>query len=378
MTREEDLVRSTTSAIAATIRDVPPLGLRSGPEVLIVGSGEPGHRPGSRRRVSRLVPVGAAAMVAAAAIGLVALSASVPHGDGARRGSTVPAGAAVSAARVPEYYVAVTPTGRLVAGNTETGKTVAGIDAPPGLVFDAVTAASDDRTFLASAAPAPPSRGAIGCMPIGVGADLGGYLYLVRLTPGTGQLTLLASIPRAGVLAAALSASGQELAVASATGTSSAVPAYSVSVYSAPAGRPLHAWTTATDVFGKNSHLQALTWVDDDKGIMFATNTAAGDPGVTAGDGPAAGRHGRRERPRGRQPCRLVHDARLRIPADQRRRQHHRVRVGHRRVPVQFHDDGDVAGVPGHGPDELAHALQGVHAIPRAPAGPVGGNNALG
>jgi hypothetical protein len=284
MTREEDLVRSTTSAIAATIHDVPPLGLRSGPEVLIIGSGEPGHRPGSRRWGSRLVPVGAAVMVAAAAIALVALSASVPHGDGAQPGSTLPAGAALSSASVPEYYLAVTPAGRLVAGNTETGKTVAAIDAPQGLVFDAVTAASDDRTFIASAAPAPPSRGALGSAPIGAGADLGGHLYLVRLAPGTGQpsqLTPLAFTPPAGVLAVALSASGRELAVASATGASSAAPAYSVSVYSVPAGRLLHAWTTATDVFGKNSHLQALTWVDDDKGIMFATNTAAGDPGVT-------------------------------------------------------------------------------------------------
>jgi hypothetical protein len=116
---------------------------------------------------------------------------------------------------------------------------------------------------------------------VGAGADLGGHLYLVRLAPGTGQpsqLTPLAFPPLAGVLAVALSPSGQELAVASATGTSSAAPAYSVSVYSVPAGRPLHAWTTTTDVFGKNSHLQALTWVDDDKGIMFATNTG---PGVT-------------------------------------------------------------------------------------------------
>jgi hypothetical protein len=43
----------------------------------------------------------------------------------------------------------------------------------------------------------------------------------------------------------------------------------------------LHAWTSTTNVFGKNSHLQALTWVDGDRGIMFAANTMAGEPGIT-------------------------------------------------------------------------------------------------
>jgi hypothetical protein len=108
-------------------------------------------------------------------------------------------------------------------------------------------------------------------------------VYLVRLAPGTAkpsQLTALAVEPTTGFLAMALSASGRELAVASAAGTSGKVSAYSVSIYSVTTGRLLHAWTSATNVFGKYWDLY-LTWVDGDRGIMFAADTMAGERGIT-------------------------------------------------------------------------------------------------
>ncbi len=273
MTREEDLIRSTTAAIAATVRDVPPLRLRTGTDVVIIGPSEPG-RTRNRRWRSRLAPAGAVVTVAAVAVALVITARVAPNEHGASPVNSPSAGASAS---VPEHYMAVTPSGDLVAGDTKTGKTVATIDAPPGLVFDGVAAGPDDQMFIVSAAPAPPPPHAtLGVAPPGQGSFLGRKLYLVRLTPGTAQpsrLTPLAVTPPVGVLAVALSQSGQKLAVASATNTSVAVPAYSVSIYSVTTGRLLRAWTSATNVFGANSHLQGLTWVDGDRGIMFATNT---------------------------------------------------------------------------------------------------------
>jgi hypothetical protein len=279
MTREEDLIRSTTAAIAATVRDVPPLRLRSGADVVIIGPGEP-RRARNRRWRSRLAPVGAVVTVAAVAVALVIMARVAPNEHGASPVNSPPAGASAS---VPEHYMAVTPSGDLVAGDTKTGKTVATIDAPQGLVFDGVAGGADDQRFVVSAAPASPPLGSLGVAPPGTGSFLGRKLYLVRLTPGTTQpprLTPMAVTPPVGVLAVALSQTGQKLAVASATSFSGAVSAYSVSIYSVTTGRLLRAWTSATNVFGDNSHLHGLTWVDGDRGIMFATNTLG--PQVTS------------------------------------------------------------------------------------------------
>ena len=70
MTREEDLVRSTTRAIASTVHDVAPLRLESAPDEL---RHSPRPEDGARNRRMRLwfAPLAAAVAVAAVAVSLV-------------------------------------------------------------------------------------------------------------------------------------------------------------------------------------------------------------------------------------------------------------------------------------------------------------------
>jgi hypothetical protein len=306
MSREEDLIRSTTRAIASTVREVPPLQLERaadkprswaraphrarGPR----GSRRPGGRGGrERRRHTWLAPVTAAAAVVALAVALVLVKdlpngGSVPAGVGVvpTADSSLASPSGSGAGSVPPYYVAIQtavtkPTGKppvlttpLVVGDSRTGQKLATIAPPTGVRFLNVTAANDDRTFVAAGQQ-------------GSGASATIELFEIRLDLGAAHPAQMTSLPIgpqpvgsaksidliSDSFPVALSGSGTELAVAEFTGTG----AMTVKVFSVATGSVLREWTTADPDLSLSglSEVPTLTWIDGDRALALATLGAA-------------------------------------------------------------------------------------------------------
>jgi hypothetical protein len=129
--------------------------------------------------------------------------------------------------------------------------------------YASVTAAADDRTFIAFATN-----------PRGTGMN--GRWYMLHLAPGTAHVVSLTSTPihpQSGVRASALSGSGTLLAVAE-NGALQRVIVFSVAT-----GRPLRMWSTkaAPDLWTWSSTQQnELTWIDGDRAIAFSDETTPG------------------------------------------------------------------------------------------------------
>ena len=290
MSREEDLIRSTTHAIASTVRDVPPLNLDTAADELrsrTRGPRRPGGNSGSRHRDwgSWAAPLTAAALVIALAVALVLIK-DTPDGSANVGSNTVlptadstainPSGSGPGG--VPRYYVAIqdktsTPAGKgytkttsLVVGDSLTGGKLTTIAAPPGITFLDVTAAADDRTFVVAGQD-------------GSGASATIELFEIRLDPGTSHQAQMTSLPvkpqpvAVGLIGAAfpvaLSSSGTELAVAEFDD----VGEMAVKVFSVATGNLLHEWTTtdrSLSLVGL-SMAPALTWIDNDRAVTLAT-----------------------------------------------------------------------------------------------------------
>jgi hypothetical protein len=271
MTREEDLVRATASAIAETVRDVPPLRLRPADDERTASA--PRSRRAHRLR-GWLAPVAAAAAVLALAVSLVIIR-DLPNGR------VVPATGPTSAftGGVPEYYVKLNGNGTsgtangLLIGDTFTGAQLAAIAPPQGFTFLAVTGAGDDRTFVAEATGFRPGTAAGGRQPA--------TWYLLTLAPGSSsparltRLPLPATMPSGSIKSVALSQDGRELALAYVPNTR-----ISLRIYSVATGKLLNSWSAsdskppAIGLFA-NGFLSntSLSWVDDDRALAFATST---------------------------------------------------------------------------------------------------------
>ena len=276
MSREEDAVRATTRAIAATVREVPPLRLEPAQEALW----SPGRGPRRLRRPRRgggrlrtwLAPVAAAAVVVAVAIALVVIR-------GSQNGGVVPRPAPVTAVPggVPRYYVALNPVTKasgsangLLVGDLVTGGTLADITPPAHMSYASVTAAADDRKFYAFATETD-------------GSSTTGRWYRLVLAPGTAHvasLTSTAIAPQSGVVASALSGSGKYLAVAE---KGPAKGQQRVIVFSVATSRALRAWSTnhtpamwSEDISQEN----LLTWINGDKAIAFSARDPTGTVSV--------------------------------------------------------------------------------------------------
>jgi hypothetical protein len=279
MTRTEELVRSTAHAIAGTVTQVGPLRLPDGVVEFAAGArgGSPAggsrpvhrplvrldggvRRPQARRWLSWGAPAAAAATVIALAVSLAIVKAA-PNGSEAP-----PAGQARVLSSVPRYFVAVTASNRsnvanrLLVGDTLTGKTLASVASPSGTPFWDVWAAADDRTF------------AIFTQRTG-GPSPSGDWYLLRLKPGGSPLATLSHLPikpLSGVVAAGLSGSGKELAVARTAGRKG-LPW--LGIYSVATGRLLRSWSVRgtpafqVDWYGNRS----LIWTNSDSAIAFLT-----------------------------------------------------------------------------------------------------------
>jgi hypothetical protein len=320
MSREEDLIRSTTRAIAATVREVPPLQLEPDPDELGSPAQAPRRGPGSLRRRwwSWGAPLTAAAMVVALAISLVILK-DVPNGSAVPK---KPTASTAGPGGAPRYYAALkdvpvktkTPTAPIgsieldvVVGDSVTGKTLATFTPPARTTFQSVAAAADDLTFVVFAVTSSTGSFLPGMkegIPVAKSvATLTGSWYKLRLAPGTAHPASLSRLairpwswpdsstyadPAPGqIIATALSQSGRELAVADYPD----IPAaknhtpnwHEVKVFSVATGRLLHDWiednatarmetvvggTMATVPVGTPS----LTWIDNDRAVAFATS----------------------------------------------------------------------------------------------------------
>ena len=288
MNSVEDQVRAATRAEASTMREVRPLRLPPAPGA---APARPlAFRP--RRWRGWMVPVTAAVAVVAVAISLVIVR-------DISNGPVVPPTAPVPASTVPpRYYVAISGSATafgwyayapltsakkvspndLVVGDTMTGRKLATIAAPAGSTWAGVTAAADDRTFVAYALPGSGASGAAG------------HWYLVTLTPGAAsadRITRLPIEPLAAVGAMALSGSGQQLAVVLAPDNIGSRPTpngkgkKTLCVYSVATGGLLHpCWTTREPAFFMSDVNQAgelypsLSWIDGDQAIAFPAPVA--------------------------------------------------------------------------------------------------------
>jgi hypothetical protein len=215
-------------------------------------------------------------VVVALAIALV-LIRDIPNGSAV---PPAPSTSATGPGGIPRYYAAIGPvTGKrsgpntLVVGDSLTGKTMATIPSPNHMLFQGVTAAADDRTFVAYALTLTQSGGS---------SETGSW-FEVRLAPGTAAPARLTPLPikpvsaplKYGVFAMALSGSALELAVAE---VPSAKGGMAVKVFSLATGRLLHDWTTngpSLSVpinwsYGFTSP-SALSWIDGDHALALTT-----------------------------------------------------------------------------------------------------------
>ena len=266
--------------LARTVTDAPPLRLTA--EATGLSRGRSRGRPaGPRFRWSWGAPLLAAVTMVAFAVALVIVR-NLPTEQIAQP-TSVPG---TNGEAVPEYYVALHPeSGQpgppngLVVGDTLTGKTVAVIAPPAGTTIVSVSGAADDRTFAVVAAP---TSG---------GAGLDDAFYLLTITTGgapAARLTKLPIQPLPGVIATALSASGEELAVGLADVAVTGTGIRELHVYSVSTGWPLRSWSTeSTSAIISDAmpgvrpgqyagQYPALRWIDGDRAIAFPVLTAAG------------------------------------------------------------------------------------------------------
>ena len=253
MSREEELIRSTAVAIAATVREVRPLRLSTvTDEPRTVARRARGTR-GARRQRGWLVPAAAAAVVLAIALSLV-LIRDIPNGRVAP-----PARPAPAVDGVPAYYAGLAKTSaaqtspeQIVVGQTVTGKRLATLAPPAGTTFAGITGAADDRTFAVDTQPGSLDPESEPWQPR--------TWYLLRIDPGSAKAAQLTPLPVPGtaqgtnVEAIALSPDGTELAVAlQPDGLNDPnAPTY-LRVYSVATGAVLHSWfaTATSDPSGR-------------------------------------------------------------------------------------------------------------------------------
>jgi hypothetical protein len=276
MLEEETALAAETARamreLARTVTDAPPLRLAP-------GRGASAPRFAGQRRWSRwAVPLTAAVAVIALAIALVTIR-DLPNGPVAPRPS--PASGSAPVAGVPAYYAAPEPqcqtcASALVVADTFTGAKLATVRPPHGATFAAVSAAADDRTFVADTVRFPYGPAY---------SDEHATWYLLKITPGASprvRATPLAMPdipPDASIGTVVLSPSGRELAVT--YELRDPAPGVQVlGIYSVATGKLLNRWSASfTEDVGLLSpfaftYMQSnnqLSWVDGGRALSFTT-----------------------------------------------------------------------------------------------------------
>jgi hypothetical protein len=297
--RDDSWLADETAAamreFAGTVTEAPPLRLAAG----FSSAGARRSLLGTRRWWTWLAPVTAATAVTALAVGLV-LIRSMPNGGVVPAAvgvvptadSTPATASGAGPHGVPRYYLAIQQnfskptagqppvlTTHLVVGDSLTAKPVATFAPPAGVRFLDVTAAGDDRTFVAAGQ-------------VGSGASATIRLFEVRVEPGSSHPAQLTAMPVAPLLVGdgksvdlvtdsfpvALSGSGTELAVAEFSKTG----AMAVKVFSVATGSLLDQWTTTDPSLSLRglSEAPTLSWIDGGRALALATLGAATKSGT--------------------------------------------------------------------------------------------------
>lgn len=283
MLEEETALAAETARamreLARTVTDAPPLQLAP-------GRGARAARPaGQRRWTLWAVPLTAAVAVIALAVALVTIR-DLPNGR------VAPPPSPASAAGVPAYYAAPEPLcqtcgSALVVADTFTGAKLATVRPPHGTTFEAVSAAADDRTFVADTVEFPFASA--------YAAEHATW-YLLKITPGAStpvRLTRLAipSIPPAASIGTVvLSPSGDDLAVT--YELRDPAPGLDVlGIYSVATGKLLNSWSATISgetellspfVFTSMQSDNQLSWVDDGRALSFTTISYTGSSTLVA------------------------------------------------------------------------------------------------
>ena len=288
MTQAEDLVRSTTGALAGTVRAVRPLPAL--PEA-------PGRHEGTARRRTR--PAWVAPLAAAAAIVIVAGGGVIAHSllatSGTHRssasGATARRASAGSHAGVPPFYVAAVSSSLTVVRATWTGATLARITTRTPVV--GIAGAADGRTFVLDE-----QRSIMGGQVRWVGQPA---FYLLRLTAsGTEEsLTRLAvpAIPKGAVVSGlALSPDGSKLAVDVDSGGWPQARLMEIMTYTLATGAS-RSWSTSgmtnadapSGFTGSGTDgAQSISWTADSRTLAFGVENAS-STGVRLLDTAAGG-----------------------------------------------------------------------------------------
>ncbi|HEY0932811.1 MAG TPA: hypothetical protein VGD91_03625 [Trebonia sp.] len=281
----EDRVTAAAKATAASVRQIRPLEL---PEASPVSVPRRRHRAGRGSRVSGtrakfketwVIPLGSAAVVAALALTLVTVRhAEAPRPAPAQTGAAVPA----VVAGIPRYY-AVAAQGKanhnglsaltVTVGDAYTGKALTAVTLPPvgatpGTSAVGVSAAGDDRTFVA-----------------GRRSDAGGITYfLVHITPGAKKAATVRQLPipqlAVGVPGGfAVSPNGKELAALSVRGNGT-----TLRIYSVQSGATLRTWVAGSwrSTYSLYQEGVNVSWTADNRQVAFSNVVV-----VTAGENSA-------------------------------------------------------------------------------------------
>jgi hypothetical protein len=272
----KDRVRTATEATAASVRQIRPLTL---PDNSTVPAGQREHRSrgtsrlgGTLQRLKEtwMIPLGAAAIVAALALTLVTVRhAETPPPASTNAGTVAPA----VVTGIPRYF-AVATSGSVshdemaaidvTVTDAYTGKTVANVTLPAisEVVGDdaavGVSATADDRSFV------------VGRRDLNGDTDY----FLVHIAPGTKQVATVDRLPiptakLGAVLGLAVSPNGTQLAVLSVRGNGT-----TLRIYSVKSGATLRTWTAATWQYqGDGGLLGGVSWTADSRQVAFSTVT---------------------------------------------------------------------------------------------------------
>jgi hypothetical protein len=267
MNQTEDLVRSTTRALAGTVRAVRPLPPL--PEAPWRNEVTSGHRS----RPAWVAPLAAAAAVIVIAGGAVTASSLLARSGTPRPSvSSAPTrgASAGSSTGVPPYYVAVASSSLTVVRATWTGATLARITTSTPVA--GVAGAADSQTFVLDEQRSTTAGSWVG-QPT---------FYLLRLTvSGTEKsLTRLAvpAIPNGTVVSGlALSPDGSKLAVDADSGSWPQARLMEIMTYTLATGA-FRSWTTsgvtnADAPFGFTGSgvdgAQSISWTADSRTLAF-------------------------------------------------------------------------------------------------------------
>jgi hypothetical protein len=259
-----DRLRAIDQAAAGVMRPVRPLDLPLVPA--------PARRPRwvttPPRSRGWLVPLTAAAVVAALAVTLVSIKQAWQHGG--RPGTSPVTG---PSAQAPRYYVALTQgsssglvVSRAIVADSRTGAVLATVNAPAHSFFVSVTGAADDRTFV------------LDTMPNGSVNPAASRWYELTIAPGTGQPALLAPLPITGLpdsaqLLSHASAQVLGLALSPDARTLAVLSGNALRTYSLATGKTLHTWwtTSKATISQPTGYVNAasLSWTADGRTLAF-------------------------------------------------------------------------------------------------------------